>query len=59
MGSVLESNKQHIGKGVELVEATGRKRVGVLGISFKPGTDDVRESPIVALVETLVGRGYR
>jgi GDP-mannose 6-dehydrogenase len=58
LGSVLESNQQHIGKGVELVEATGRKRVGVLGISFKPGTDDVRESPIVALVETLVGRGY-
>jgi GDP-mannose 6-dehydrogenase len=58
LSSVLESNKQHMAKGVELVEATGRRRVGVLGISFKPGTDDVRESPIVALVETLVGRGY-
>jgi len=58
LGSVLESNQKHIAKGVELVEATGRRRVGVLGISFKPGTDDVRESPIVALVETLVGRGY-
>jgi GDP-mannose 6-dehydrogenase len=58
LSSVLESNQKHIAKGIELVEATGRRRVGVLGISFKPGTDDVRESPIVALVETLVGRGY-
>ena len=58
LSSVLESNKQHMAKGVELVEAAGRRRVGVLGISFKPGTDDVRESPIVALVETLIGRGY-
>jgi GDP-mannose 6-dehydrogenase len=58
LSSVLESNRQHIEKGVQLVEATGRRRVGVLGISFKPGTDDVRESPIVALVETLIGRGY-
>jgi len=58
LSSLLESNRQHIAKGVELVEATGRRRVGVLGISFKPGTDDVRESPVVALVETLVGRGY-
>jgi GDP-mannose 6-dehydrogenase len=56
--STLESNEVQVRRGVELVERTGRKRVGVLGLSFKAGTDDVRESPIVALVETLLGRGY-
>jgi GDP-mannose 6-dehydrogenase len=56
--SVLESNQQHIQRGIEMVERTGRNRIGVLGLSFKAGTDDVRESPIVPLVETLVGRGY-
>ena len=58
LNAVLESNARHLRRGVELVEATGRKRAGVLGLSFKPGTDDVRESPTVALIETLVGRGY-
>lgn len=57
--AVLESNQKQIQRGVELVESQGRKKVGVLGLSFKSGTDDVRESPIVPLVETLVGRGYR
>jgi GDP-mannose 6-dehydrogenase len=58
LAAALESNNRHIRHGIDLVEATGLKKVGVLGLSFKSGTDDVRESPIVALVETLVGRGY-
>ena len=41
-----------------MVERHGRKRIGVLGLSFKPGTDDVRESPAVTLVEALLGRGH-
>ena len=56
--AVVESNRRHLARGIELVERTGRRRAGVLGLSFKPGTDDVRESPSVALIETLVGRGY-
>lgn len=56
---ILQSNDRQIRRGTELVERAGYKRVGVLGLSFKSGTDDVRESPIVSLVETLVGRGYQ
>ena len=58
LSAVLESNRRQIQRGIGLVEQTGRKRIGVLGLSFKAGTDDVRESPSVPLVETLVGRGY-
>jgi GDP-mannose 6-dehydrogenase len=57
--SVLRSNQEQIERGVALVENAGRQRVGILGLSFKAGTDDVRESPVVPLIETLVGRGYR
>jgi len=58
MQSVLASNQTQIELGVRMVEATGRKRIGLLGLSFKPGTDDLRESPLVQLAETLLGRGY-
>lgn len=56
--SIMESNYKHIGRAIEVIESKGRKRIGVLGLSFKAGTDDVRESPVVPLIETLVGRGY-
>ena len=56
--TVLESNRHQVARGIEMVERTGKKRIGVFGLSFKAGTDDVRESPVVPLVETLVGRGY-
>ncbi len=59
LSAVLESNQRQIQRGIALVEQTERKRIGVLGLSFKAGTDDVRESPSVPLVETLVGRGYQ
>ena len=59
LSAALESNQRQIQRGIGLIEQTGRKRIGVLGLSFKAGTDDVRESPSVPLVETLVGRGYQ
>jgi GDP-mannose 6-dehydrogenase len=59
LGAVLQSNQRQIERGLQVVENTGRKKVGLLGLSFKAGTDDVRESPVIAMVETLVGRGYQ
>ncbi len=58
MEAIARSNERQARRGVELVLATGRKRVGVVGLTFKTGTDDLRESPMVYLVETLLGKGY-
>jgi GDP-mannose 6-dehydrogenase len=55
--SVLASNTQHIERSVEAVLATGKKKIGMLGLSFKAGTDDVRESPQVQLIKRLLGEG--
>jgi GDP-mannose 6-dehydrogenase len=59
LASILESNRRQITRAISMVERTGRKSVGILGLSFKAGTDDVRESSIVPLIETLVGRGFK
>jgi GDP-mannose 6-dehydrogenase len=56
--SVLVSNKNHIDEAYRLIKRTGSRKIAMLGLSFKPGTDDLRESPIAALVELLVGRGH-
>ncbi len=55
--SVLLSNSEHIARGVDLVLRTGKRKVGLLGLSFKAGTDDLRESPHVLLVKRLLGEG--
>jgi len=56
--SVQESNALQLRRGIELVLAQPGRRVGVLGLSFKAGTDDLRESPVVQVVEALLGKGY-
>lgn len=56
--AVLTSNERQIQTAYQMIQRSGKKRVGVLGLSFKAGTDDLRESPMVSLVERLIGRGY-
>ncbi len=56
--SVLPSNEDHLKRAVDLVVAAGCRRIGMFGLSFKPGTDDLRESPLVELAERLIGKGY-
>jgi GDP-mannose 6-dehydrogenase len=57
--SILGSNERQIKHAIDMVVETGKKRVGLLGFSFKAGTDDLRESPIVILAEALLGKGYQ
>jgi GDP-mannose 6-dehydrogenase len=56
--SVLASNEAHFRRTYELLTANGRRRIGLLGLAFKPGTDELRESPFVELAERLIGKGY-
>lgn len=55
--SVLSSNEEHLNRAVELVLATGKRKIGMLGLSFKAATDDLRESPQVQLIKRLLGEG--
>jgi len=57
LSRILPSNDRQIQQGVSRVLATRRRRIGILGLAFKPGTDDLRESPMVLLAETLIGKG--
>jgi GDP-mannose 6-dehydrogenase len=57
LAGILPSNEAQIRRAVDAVLSTRKRRVGVVGLAFKPGTDDLRESPMVTLVETLVGKG--
>lgn len=56
--SILPSNARQIDRAFDLISLGGRRRVAVLGLSFKSGTDDLRESPVVELVERLIGKGF-
>jgi GDP-mannose 6-dehydrogenase len=56
--AILPSNELHLQRAVDLITAQRRKRVGLLGLSFKSGTDDMRESPLVKLTEILLGKGF-
>ena len=57
LSATLESNQRQIERAYEMVRATGSRTVGVLGLAFKAGTDDLRESPMVSVVEMLIGKG--
>ena len=57
LNSIMNSNDQHIRRSVETVLSYEKKRIGILGLSFKANTDDLRESPMVDIVETLLGKG--
>jgi GDP-mannose 6-dehydrogenase len=58
LGNVMGSNRAHIDHALDLVAQSGRRKIGMLGLSFKPGTDDLRESPLVTVAERLIGKGY-
>ncbi|MCL4797989.1 MAG: nucleotide sugar dehydrogenase [Burkholderiales bacterium] len=59
LGGILPSNRTHIERAIAKVLESGRKRIGMIGLSFKSGTDDLRESPLVTLAEQLIGKGLQ
>ena len=58
LGSLLTANARHIDRAFDMITKGGRRRIAFFGLSFKPGTDDMRESPLVTLAEKLIGKGY-
>jgi len=56
--SILPSNEAHLKRSMDLIPDNGMRRIGLNGLAFKPGTDDLRESPIVLIAEHLIGKGY-
>jgi GDP-mannose 6-dehydrogenase len=59
LSNILASNQAHLQQALEKVLASGCRRVGFIGLSFKTGTDDLRESPLVMLAEQLIGKGLK
>jgi GDP-mannose 6-dehydrogenase len=58
LSALLDSNDAHVDRAFRMITRDGRSKVALFGLAFKPGTDDLRDSPLVALAERLVGRGY-
>lgn len=58
LSGTLDSNERHIAHAARMVTSAGSRNVSLIGLSFKPGTDDLRESPLVSLAEFLIGKGY-
>lgn len=59
LGSVLPSNAAHIEHAIQQVLASGKRSIGMIGLSFKAGTDDLRESPLVIMAERFIGKGLQ
>jgi GDP-mannose 6-dehydrogenase len=55
----LQSNREHLNLALDKAMATGKRKFGLIGLSFKSGTDDLRESPLVTLAEQLIGKGMQ
>lgn len=58
LNSILPSNEIQVSRGIQLIMEKGYRKIGILGFSFKAGTDDLRESPLVEVIERLLGKGY-
>jgi GDP-mannose 6-dehydrogenase len=58
LSSILPSNEMQVNRGLQLIMESGHKKVGILGFSFKAGTDDLRESPVIEILERLLGKGF-
>lgn len=58
LSSILPSNEMQVARGLQLIIDKGHRRVGILGFSFKAGTDDLRESPVIEIIERLAGKGF-
>ncbi|MHB1516451.1 MAG: nucleotide sugar dehydrogenase [Acidiferrobacteraceae bacterium] len=58
LNAILPSNLRQVERGIDMITSYGKKKIGILGFAFKAGTDDLRESPLVHLIETLIGKGY-
>jgi GDP-mannose 6-dehydrogenase len=56
--SILPSNEMQVEHGLKMIMDGGPARIGILGFSFKAGTDDLRESPVIEVIERLIGKGY-
>ncbi len=59
LGGILKSNEEHLAVALRKLLSSGKRRIGFIGLSFKTGTDDLRESPLVTLAEQLIGKGMQ
>jgi GDP-mannose 6-dehydrogenase len=57
--AILSSNQKHLNRAIKAVQDAGSRRVGLVGLGFKAGTDDLRESSLVLMAETLIGKGFK
>jgi GDP-mannose 6-dehydrogenase len=58
LNAILPSNEMQVARGLRLITEKGQRKIGILGFSFKAGTDDLRESPMIEVIEHLIGKGY-